>query len=126
MGDPSSKRRSRRIACSLAVRWCRRGEPVELQATDISLHGMFLRTRETPMPGSLLQVIAHLPAGDVRMFLCARFVGSTVSGHGIGAEIFLMEEKDRQLWAAHYRTLLAAHPERERRAPPVVLEATAD
>jgi hypothetical protein len=103
------KRRSQRIPTRLPVRWMRRPYPIELVAVDINLHGMLLQTDETIVPDGLLQLEVLLPDGAIRMFMRARFVGRTVSGHGIGLEIFLMDERDRGQWDAHYRRLLDAY-----------------
>jgi hypothetical protein len=103
------KRRSERIPTRLEVRWIRRPYPIALSAVDINMHGMFLETDETVLPGGLMQLEVMLPDGPVSMFVRARFIGHTVSGHGIGLEIFLMDELERSRWDAHYRRLLAVH-----------------
>lgn len=100
-----SLRRSERIADALPVRWIRRPAVLELSTADINLHGMFIRTRHAPQHGSLMQLEVQLPTGPVSMFVSVRFVGETVSGHGIGVEIFLIEAADRTAWSDHYRAL---------------------
>lgn len=104
-----SQRRSERFATRLTVRWMRKPHPIEIVAVDVNLHGMFLQTDETIIPNGLMQLEARLPEGTISMFARARFVGRTVSGHGIGIEIFLMDERDRANWEAYYRRLVAAH-----------------
>ncbi len=104
-----SQRRTERVPTRIIVRWMRKPYPVELVAVDINLHGMFLQTDETIMPDGLMQLEVLLPDGAVQMFVRARFVGRTVSGHGIGLEIFLMDERHRAHWDAYYRAALSFH-----------------
>ena len=113
-------RRSKRLPTRIKVRWVRRDGGIDLEATDISLHGMFLRTDYATTPGSLLQLVVMLPTRAIRMFVTARFVGSTMGGHGIGLEIFLMDELDRRAWRDYYRAQLVRSE-----ATPVATEATA-
>jgi hypothetical protein len=70
---------------------------------------MFLETDETILPDGLMQLEVLLPDGPVAMFARARFVGRAIRGHGIGLEIFLMDERERGRWDAHYRRALASH-----------------
>lgn len=106
--DPegAGMRRSKRLDATLSVRWVRRGEYLDVEATDIGMHGMFIRTDESTTPGSLLQLVIKLPQRSVHMFVTARFVGTTTSGQGIGVEIFLMEELERRAWREYYRAEL--------------------
>jgi hypothetical protein len=99
-----NKRRSARLASSLHVRWVRLPKTRELLAANINEHGMFLRTDATTSLDSLMQLEATLPGGAITMFAVARFVGTTVNGRGIGVEIRLMDEKQRQAWLAFYRS----------------------
>jgi hypothetical protein len=86
----------------MSVVWKRGERRVSCQAGDFNLHGLFLQTDESTVPGSLLQLRVTLPEGTIDMFVTARFVGRTVSGHGIGVEIFIISDEDRELWTRHY------------------------
>jgi len=103
----NGKRRSKRLPVQLPVRWVRRDGDLDLEASDIGLHGMFVSTDLVTTPGSLLQLVVTLPSRAVRMFVTVRFVGATTGGRGIGAEIFLMDELDLRVWREHYRAQLA-------------------
>jgi hypothetical protein len=105
--EGAQRRRSARVSVSLTVRWMRRSGVAVLQAKDISLHGMFLCTHEVTQPGSLMHLEVVLPNRcTLRMFVIARFVGASVSGHGIGVEIHLMDELERHAWDDYYRSEL--------------------
>ncbi len=101
-------RRSERVPTNLAVRWVRRDSTDELSAVDINMHGLFVLTAEQLAIGSLLQLKVELPEGAVTMFATVRFVGQTASGTGAGLEIFLMEQRERAQWRAHYTSLSRA------------------
>ncbi len=103
--DTVSKRRTERIPVQLAVVWHRGLFCVDLVALDINLHGLFLRTTATVPAGSLLRLSIVLPDGHepITLFVTARFVGMTVSGQGIGAEMHLMNPEDSARWEAFYR-----------------------
>jgi hypothetical protein len=104
----SRNRRSPRLPVRLPARWIRRQGTSELEARDINLHGMFLSTDEPRPPGSLLQIEVTLPTGLVTLFVTVQFVGTTVSGHGMGVEIFLMSPRHRNQWTTYYRSLLGS------------------
>jgi hypothetical protein len=98
------KRRSMRLSSNLRVRWIRLPKSRELVAASINEHGMFLRTDATTTLDSLMQLETTLPGGGVvTMFAVARFVGRTPGGAGIGVEIHLMDDKQRQAWLEFYR-----------------------
>ncbi len=112
-----SRRRSERVNASLKVMWVRRSGSVELTALDISRDGMFLRTDETTMPDSLMQLEIALPNCIVRLLAVARFLGTTARGRGIGAEIFAMDDRERRAWLVYYRSVLAAEKQQQAAAP---------
>lgn len=82
--------------------WSRGGRELECAAVDINAHGMFLRTDQIVEPESLMHLRVRLPDRVVEMFVTARFVGSTVSGRGIGVEIFLIDDVSQCHWMTFY------------------------
>ncbi|HEY1586700.1 MAG TPA: hypothetical protein VGH63_13490, partial [Polyangia bacterium] len=60
-------------------------------------------------PESLMHVHVRLPDRVVEMFVTARFVGSTVSGVGIGVEIFLIDDLSQCHWMAFYEQRREEH-----------------
>jgi hypothetical protein len=98
-------RRSERVPNVVPVRWIRRPAAIDMSTADINLHGMFIRTWEKPLHGSLMQLELELPTGKIAAFVHVRFVGDTVSGHGIGVEIFLIDAAHRRAWSDHYRAM---------------------
>ncbi len=101
-----NKRRSLRLAIKLPVQWIRSGGTLDVSAADINLYGFFLATDQTTEPGRLIHLLVTLPRRPISMLVTARFVGKTMSGEGIGVEIFHMNEPDSADWRTYYRTLL--------------------
>ncbi len=81
---------------------------MDLFALDVNLHGMFLLTAAPVPVGSLLQLSIALPDGEapITAFVTARFVGRTVSGMGIGAEMHIMEPVETKRWESFYQSAL--------------------
>ncbi len=99
------KRRSARLGVALPVRWLRRDGVQELLALDVNQHGMFLATDDLKPPGSLMQLEVLLPDGPLRMFVTVRFAGQSISGVGMGVELFVVETRQLERWFAFYREL---------------------
>ncbi|SRR5258706_10575469 len=118
-----SRRRSERVSCAIHVRWRRAPVAVDLVARDVNQHGMFLATPATTVPNSLMHLEVTLPTGPITVFAVARFVGDTESGHGIGIELFLLDEIARRAWNANYRAL--ALDARRKQAQPLHSNAVA-
>jgi hypothetical protein len=114
-----NKRRSQRVKASLQVAWVRRSKRLELLSGDVSADGLFLLTDESPPLGSLMQLEVTFPDGPLLVFVCARFVGPTASGPGIGCQIYVISEADRKRWMRNYRSLLI----RSDRRPAVAVAA---
>lgn len=95
-------RRSERLPTELNVTWSRAGRRIPATVADISAHGMLLVTDEVVERDSLLQLAVQLPDRVLEMFVCARFVGATASGRGIGVEIFLIDDVGQRQWLAFY------------------------
>ncbi len=107
----SEERRSERISVELPVVWHRGDFRVDLTALDVNLHGMFLRTSATVPVGSLLQLSILLPEEEaaITVFVTARFVGRSVSGTGIGAEMYLMAPFEMERWNRFYQAERKRH-----------------
>jgi hypothetical protein len=100
-------RRTERLPVELNVLWNRAGRELPCTAVDINAHGLFLRTDEVVEPESLIHLKVTLADRVLEMFVTARFVGKTVSGHGIGVEIFLIDDVSQCHWLAFYEGLCA-------------------
>lgn len=98
-------RRSERLATNLPVVWIRGTRLVRAVGRDVNLHGLFLCTDETTEPGSLMRLHVTLPDLTIELFVTARFVGRTISGQGIGVEIFAGDGPSHAHWVAFYRGL---------------------
>ena len=107
-----NQRRSPRVPCLVSASWTRQGHPVELEISLMSAHGMFLLTDEDVLPGALMQLEVTLPDGGrpILLFASARSVGATEAGRGIGAEIYVISNHDRERWNAIYRAQRGPHP----------------
>ncbi|MCU1279226.1 MAG: hypothetical protein JWM53_2772 [bacterium] len=95
-------RRTERVAVELSVRWVRSGVATECIGLDINAHGMFLSTHHVVEHGALMQLEVQLPDRVLSMFVTARYVGRTMRGQGIGAEIFLIDDVSRSHWMSYY------------------------
>jgi hypothetical protein len=102
-------RRSERIPVEIPVVWSRGGRAVSCLARDLNLHGLFLCTDEIVEPGSLMHLRVALPERTIEMFTTARFVGRTLSGQGVGVEIFIIDDDSRAAWIQYYQRLCAEH-----------------
>ena len=109
-------RRTERLPVELNVTWNRAGREIACVAVDVNAHGLFVRTEEIVEPESLMHLKVQLPDRVVEMFVTARFVGKTVSGHGIGVEIFLIDDVSQVHWLAFYERRCAEHTARRRAA----------
>jgi len=98
-------RRTERLPVELAVTWNRSGRAISCTAVDLNAHGLFIRTDEIVERGSLLHLRIKLPDRAVEMFVTARFVGNSVRGHGIGGEIFLIDDVSNCHWLGFYDRL---------------------
>lgn len=101
-----NKRRSLRLDLTLSVQWIRRTGNLEVNAGDVNLYGFFLATPQPTEPGRLLHLLVVLPQKTISMLVAARFVGKTMSGEGIGVEIFHMNEADSTEWRSYYRSMM--------------------
>jgi hypothetical protein len=105
MNRLADQRRSLRMHCTLSATWTHQGRRVEVEVTDIGAHGLFVVTDEQTLPGALMQLDVELPDGQrpILLFAAARSVGLTASGRGIGAEIYVISNYDRERWNRLYR-----------------------
>jgi hypothetical protein len=109
-------RRTERLPVELTVTWNRAGRDYPCSAADVNAHGLFVRTDHIVEPGSLMHLRVQLPDRVLEMFVTARFIGKTMSGHGIGVEIFLIDEVSQCHWLAFYEQLCAEHTRDRRQA----------
>jgi hypothetical protein len=104
----TNRRRVRRNQVSLNVSWIVGTEAVALTASNAGEYGLFLVSERVLSPGSLMQLVLHLPTGPEKVVAVCRFVGKCTDGVGIGCEIFLAEEASRHAWAQYNRARGAA------------------
>lgn len=107
-GESCTMRRTERVNVELRVVWNRAGRRLECSALDINAHGMFISTDQIVEHESLMHVSVQLPDHDLPMFVTARYIGRTAKGHGIGVEIFLIDDVSRSRWLHYYEQQLAA------------------
>lgn len=62
--------------------------PVE----NLAMGGLFIRTKNPPITGTMVQLVFNTPQGEVRVRAVARNV---VMGVGMGVAIVSMEQQDR-------------------------------
>jgi hypothetical protein len=98
-------RRTERFKVELPIVWNRAGRAIACVAADVNQHGMFICTDELVEEGSLMHVQVRLSDRTLEMFVTARFVGRTMNGHGIGCEIFLIDDVSQSHWLAFYEGL---------------------
>jgi hypothetical protein len=112
-----TKRRTERVSVELPVTWLRGGRQIRCTALDINAGGMFLGTDVVVAHGALMRIVVQLDDGALELFVTARYVGRTMSGRGIGVELFLFDEAGQARWTAFYRSQLrraqAAEPMRQ-------------
>lgn len=109
-------RRTERLPVELSVAWSRAGREIACSAVDANAHGLFIRTDEQVEPESLMHLKITLPERVLEMFVTARFVGKTMRGHGIGVEIFLIDDVSNCHWVAYYEGLCSAQASSRARA----------
>jgi hypothetical protein len=98
-------RRTERLPVELSITWCRAGREIACLAVDVNAHGLFIRTDELVEPESLMHLKIDVPGRVLEMFVTARFVGRTMSGQGIGVEIFLIDDVTNCHWLSFYEGL---------------------
>lgn len=111
-------RRSERLPVELVVTWRRAGRSIPCVVVDVNAHGLFVRSDEIVELGSLMHLCVELPGRAIEMFATARFVGHSVSGRGIGAEILLIDDVGQRHWYALYERLCVADAQRKSAASP--------
>jgi hypothetical protein len=109
-------RRTERLPVELSVIWSRAGRDIPCNAVDVNAHGLFIRTEELVEPESLMHLKVRLPDRVLEMFVTARFVGKTVSGPGIGVELFLIDDLGQCHWVAFYERICVEHASTRRAA----------
>jgi|SRR3954466_12606322 hypothetical protein len=109
-------RRTERFAVELPVIWNRAGRAIDCTAIDVNAHGIFVRTDEVVEHDSLMHLRLQLPERALEMFVTARYVGNNGRGHGVGCEIFLIDDVSRAHWLAYYETVRVANAARKQSA----------
>jgi hypothetical protein len=102
-----NRRRSVRIPWRCSAEWHRGKRHIATEVVNINAHGMLLRTEELIPLNQLMDVLVHLPTGDVSVMVVSRFVGPTRWGHAIGVEIHVASAIDQTRWTSFYRTTAA-------------------
>jgi hypothetical protein len=93
------QRRARRYAAQLRVELRERDKSHAVVATDVSRHGIFVSTQDSPaaLPRErhLVQLLLHLPDGSTSV--SAR-VARVLPGIGFGAEFFALSAEAKNAW----------------------------
>lgn len=100
-------RRSPRVACAMPARWTRRRQELSGEVKRCNLHGMFIETGAEVELGFMIDLTIEMPWGPMSCTAVPRYVGVNENLRGIGVELHVMDRGDRELWAAHYRRVLA-------------------
>jgi hypothetical protein len=102
-----NRRRTLRVPGGCSADWHRGRRNVAAQVVNLNAHGMLLRTDETIPVNQMMDLVVHLPTGDVSFMAVSRYVGETRWGHGIGVEIRVASPADQVRWTMHYREVSA-------------------
>lgn len=102
------RRRSFRARCDLAVTWRRGGRHIKVRAVDFSARGLFLLTDAEVDLQFVMDLVIHLPDGDVEVLGVARNTGDRGLGLGVGIALMAMDEGESARWWAFYRNATAA------------------
>lgn len=98
-----NRRRTLRIPGGCSAEWHRGYRHIAAHVVNVNAHGMLLRTDETVPLNQMMDLVVHLPDGDVSVMGVSRFVGTTRWGHGIGVEIKVASPDDQHRWNRFYQ-----------------------
>jgi hypothetical protein len=94
MTETENKRRYPRVKTPKAalVAWKRGTQKFVSPVENLAMGGLFIRTKNPPSSGTIVQLVFNTPQGEVRVRAVARNV---VIGVGMGVAIVSMEQEDR-------------------------------
>ena len=94
MGVPNPTRRYPRVKSpkGLNVAWQSATQRLVSRVETLGLGGLFIRTKEPPAPGTMIQLLIDIPGGGVRAHAIVRDIKP---GDGMGAGIVSMSQEDR-------------------------------
>jgi PilZ domain len=95
MPDPSGKRRYPRLKApkGLSVAWQNASQRWVSHVDELGLGGLFIRTKEPPPVGTILQLLIDIPGGGVR---ARGIVRAIKPERGMGVGLVSMGQEDRQ------------------------------
>jgi len=94
MTETANKRKYPRVKTPKAalVAWKCGSQKFVSPVENLALGGLFIRTKNPPSAGTIVQLVFNTPQGEVRVRASARNV---VMGVGMGVAIVSMEQEDR-------------------------------
>ncbi len=94
MTETENKRRYPRVKTPKAalVAWKIGSQKFVSPVENLAMGGLFIRTKNPPNAGTIVQLVFNTPQGEVRVRASARNV---VLGVGMGVAIVSMEQEDR-------------------------------
>ena len=103
-------------------------EPLALETSDVSVHGLFLRTNEAPPVRQLVKVELALPAPHARILLhgmvvYARKAAAPGLPAGFGVQLVGMGGDTLAAWRAFVRSTARVHDDAEELSDDDILEA---
>jgi hypothetical protein len=99
---PRERRRSRRRPVAVAAEVRLVSETVPLQTTDVSAHGVFVRSAHVAPVRAALHLVLHLPDGPLESVAT---VIRALPGVGMGCHISIPGAQERRRWQAHLDSL---------------------
>lgn len=102
------RRRSFRARCDVRVTWRRGGRSIPLRAVDFSARGLFLLTDADIDLHFMMDLVVHLPTGDIEVFGVARNISDRGLGRGVGVALMTMDDDETARWWAFYRSAMAS------------------
>lgn len=103
-------RREGRLEAKIQVALVRGRQTIELETSDVSFKGLFLRTQEPPPVRSLVRLRVKLPGREIEAHAMAVHVapGSGDRGPGVGVQFWGLAGPDRAAWDGFIQELLQA------------------
>jgi len=106
MPEPSGNRRYPRLKApkGLSVAWQNANQRQVSRVDELGLGGLFIRTKEPPRVGTILQLLIDIPGGGVKARGIVR-VSKPEEGMGVG--LVSMGQEDRQRLSSYLSKLPA-------------------
>ena len=108
--ESENQRREGRVEAQIQVALVRGRRTIELETSDVSFKGLFLRTPEPPPVRSLVRLRVKLPGREIEAHAMAVHVveGAAERTPGVGVQFWGLAGPDRTAWDAFIQELLQA------------------